>query len=294
MKTKNLRTPSNIGLIIMAAIVISLSGCATKKAAWGSMKKGMIMQYRLHPDQNLKYATNQDFKMNMEVMEQKFEITSKSEQLFSMMPLVSKNKNLEYVVTVDEMSSVMNTPRGEMIANMENVVGESFNLSISRLGAELDYSKAADIVYDYGTGEKRSIASDIQTFFPNLPDGPIMQGDSWPSVDTITEAFEESFMQMAFDNINTFEGLEHMNGYDCMKISTVFTGLFEGEGRQDDMDLITTGTMEGSSVWYFAYKEGLYISQEVSGKSETTTVVKGPQEMSIPSTRNYSIITQLK
>jgi len=293
MKTKNLGTLSSIGLLMLAAIVISLSGCATKKEAWGSLKNGMIMTYNFHPDKDLTYKNTMVFEQKMEVMEQEFTITADGNQVLSMKPIVSESKDLDYMVTVDEMSSKLITPRGEMIAKVDDVIGKSFNLTISRLGKELDYSGAEALIYDYGTGDTKSLSSDVQAFFPDLPDHPVKPGDSWESTDNIIENTSSGVLIMDIININTFEGVETLNGYECMKITMVFNGTLKGEGEQDGMELITTGDITGMATWYFAYKEGIFVSNVVEGTGKTTTQVIGPQEMTLPATRVYTMKSEL-
>lgn len=293
MKTLKTRTPS-IGLLLLASIVISLSGCATKKASWGSMKTGMIMRYNLQPGQDLTYINTHHFEQNAEVMDQTIHITSKGDLELNMIPVSLQNEILDYTVTIVDMSTVITTPRGDMEAELDDVIGKSFNLQINTLGKELNYAEAEAITYDYSTGETRSIASEIQTFFPNLPGEAILAGDTWLSFDTISETFDGSSMVMTFDNINTFAGLEKFSGYDCMKITTTFTGTFDGKANQDGMDLITSGTLSGNSSWYFAYKVGIFLSQESIGEAVTNTLVKGPQEINIPSTRKYTVVSKLK
>jgi hypothetical protein len=180
-----------------------------------------------------------------------------------------------------------------MDADLEDVIGKSFNFTLSKLGIELEFSGAKDITYNYGMGESKSISSDIQAFFPDLPDHPVKPGDSWESTDNIVEETQDSKMTMQFNNINTFEKLEEMNGYDCMKVNVVFTGTMNGKGMEEGMDLVTTGEIGGTATWYYAYKEGIFVSNLVEGTGKTITSVKGPQDMEIPATRTYTMSTNL-
>ena len=293
MKTKNLRTLSSIGTIMLLAILFALSGCAAKKDAWGSLKNGMIMTYNYHPDKDLTYKTTSDFDQTMEVMGQEFEITAIGSQVLIMKPIVSSSNDLEYLVTVQEMSSKLSTPRGDMEAKTEDILGKPFNLTVTRLGQEIEYSGAEELVYNFGTGDTKNISTDVQAFFPNLPDHPVKPSDSWESTDKITEKSGSGELIINMFNINTFEGLETMNGYDCMKINVVFTGTLEGLGEQDGMELITEGEVSGVATWYFAYKEGIFVNNVVEGSGNTTTQVIGPQEMTIPASRVYTVRTEL-
>ncbi len=78
-----------------------------------------------------------------------------------------------------------------------------------------------------------------------------------------------------------------------MKINVVFKGTLEGEGEQDGMELITTGDIEGTATWYFAYKEGIFVSQLTEGTGKSITEIKGPQDMTLPATRVYTLKTEL-
>ncbi len=291
MKKLNIKT--SIGLLLLAAAIISLSGCAAKKAAWGSMEKGMIMKYSFQPDRNLNYQTSNTFVQDMEAMGKKIIITSEGDLLMIMKPLVSKSNDLDYYVTIEEMNSKVGTPRGEMTADLIDVIGKSFNVTISELGKELEYSGAEAITYDYGMGETKNIGSEIQSFFPDLPDHPIKAGDTWENDETITEKTASGVMIMQFINHNTFEKLETINDYECMKINVVFTGTIDGEGEEKGMEMKSSGTVEGTSTWYYAYKEGIFVSQIVEGLGETTTEITGAQEMTLPATRMYTMRTEL-
>ena len=290
---KKLRIKTSIALLIMAAAIISLSGCAAKKAVWGSMEKGMIMKYSMQPDKDLQYKSTSVFSQEMEVMGQQFTITGESLQQLNMKPLVTKSNDLDYMVTIEDMRSSIVTPKGEMNAKLEEIIGQSFNITISQLGEELEYSGAEELIYDYGSGDMKNISSDIQAFFPDLPETPVKVDDSWASTETITEKSEKGFIEITTNNIYTFYGLEKINGRDCMVINSTFTGTIRGEGQEQGMDLLTSGEIVGTGSWYFAYKEGVFVKSVSEGTGKTTTEVKGPQEMSIPATRTYILRTEL-
>jgi hypothetical protein len=289
MKTRKLLL---ISLLTGLIIIIGLSGCATKKEAWGSLKKGMIMSYNFNPEQDLSYTSNFDFEQQMTVRNQEFTINAEMMQVFDMQPLLSKTEELDYNVTVADMTWELESPNGKMTPDLDDVIGKSFNLTISKLGEELEYSGAEEISFELGTGEKKSISSDIQAFFPDLPAYPVKPGDSWESVDKVVEKGNTMEMTLVFNNINTFEGLESYGGYDCMKVSVVFTGEITGEGNQDGYDLTTKGDMNGTSTWYYAYKEGIYVATIMEGTGTTETEVIGA-DMVIPATRTYEMTTML-
>ena len=58
---KTLRMKTTLAFLLLAAAIISLSGCAAKKAAWGSIEKGMIMKYQFKADRELNYNSTYNF-----------------------------------------------------------------------------------------------------------------------------------------------------------------------------------------------------------------------------------------
>ena len=281
---------------MIAALIFAmiLPGCATKKEAWGSLKKGMNMRYSPDLDKQLAYETTSNFVQAMEVMGQEFEITADMAQGFIMTPKASDNDDLAYDVKLDNMSFKLATPRGDIEPEMDDIIGKSFELILSPYGKELEYAEAEKLRFDIAEGDSKSIATDIAAFFPDLPDHPVKVGDSWKSMDEVRDGNETKENVLTFDNLNTFEGIETFLGYECMKVNVIFTGTLQGGGTQEGMELSTTGEVEGSGTWYYAYKEGIFVSSSVEGTGKTETLVSGEgQELIIPATRTFTMTTQL-
>lgn len=288
-----MKTKTYLGLLIIAAAIISLSGCAAKKAAWGSLEKGMIMKYSFQEGQELNYRNTISFTQNMEVMGQEFQVDASGDQLFNMVGLSGEGTENDLRVTVKEMKIDINSPRGVMKADVSKVIDKPFTITVNNTGEELEWSEADALIIEYETGESRTIGSDVQAFFPDLPNRPVMAGDSWENRDVVIEKTASGKLVMEFDNIHTFEKLETYNGYECMKINVVSEGTMEGLGEEQGMTLTTTGTLKGTATWYFAYKEGLFVGQVVEGSGKTTTEITGPQEMTLPATRTYKMTSEL-
>ena len=279
-------------MIPIMAIIIVVSGCATKKNLWGDAETGLILKYRMEENQSLMYRTTSDFIQNMEVMDQKFEISSEASNSFTVLPTGTTGQDLKLDITIDTMFMKIVSPRGDIIPDMAKVMGERFEMSLTELGKEYDYVGVDMIKYSLGLSDERSVASEFQSIFPDLPGNPVKIGDKWTSMDTIAEKSENGELNMIFTNINTLSGFEEVNGKECVKITVDFTGAIKGKGTEQGVDLITTGEMEGRNTWYFAYKEGTFVKMITEGKAVSTTKIPA-QDMNIPSTRDYSMITEL-
>ena len=58
---------------------------------------------------------------------------------------------------------------------------------------------------------------------------------------------------------NTIAGIEEMNGYRCMVIKAVITGVRDGESNTPQGYISTSGKITGESTVYFAIDEGLLV-----------------------------------
>jgi hypothetical protein len=80
------------------------------------------------------------------------------------------------------------------------------------------------------------------------------------------------------------EGFDTADGMECVKITGKYSGTIEGKGEQQGVELATRGDLEGTTTWYFAYKEGLFVKQRIVGTAEGVVDVPS-QGIQIPFTR---------
>ena len=176
---------------------------------------------------------------------------------------------------------------------MSPVFGKSFHLTLSPLGKELKMTGGDTITYSMGQAGERNLTSNLQAFFPDLPGKPVKIGDTWTTNDTININEGGSNMLMTFASINTFEGLETMDGYDCIKVTAKSKGNLGGEGEQMGANLYFDGDIESEDVWYFAYKKGIFVKSISDGFTDATIAVTGGQKMTIPMTMETKFETKL-
>jgi hypothetical protein len=100
-------------------------------------------------------------------------------------------------------------------------------------------------------------------------------------------------LQLLFENLNTLQGLEVMNGLECVKVTAAVKGTLSGTGKQGGADLSFKGDVEGSDTWYFAYKEGILVKTTSEGSTKSSIEVSGPQTMTIPMTLSTKLVTTL-
>ncbi|HEX9974288.1 MAG TPA: hypothetical protein VGD14_19620, partial [bacterium] len=78
-----------------------------------------------------------------------------------------------------------------------------------------------------------------------------------------------------------------------VKVTAKSTGKLDGEGEQMGANLYFEGDIETKDVWYFAYKEGIFVKSISEGMTEGNVAVTGAQKMTIPMTMETKFETKL-
>ncbi len=286
--------------LILAAGVLVLAGCAANApapkvagtpVAPATKPAGIVLEYKMPAGRVLRYQSKEEMNQTSEAMGQKIETVATTMSTYAFQSKGRKDQNLLLGVTIEDKVMNMTTFQGDMSPDLKSVKGKSFDMVLSPLGAEVDVSGAESITYDFATGT-RSVANDFKIFFPDLPGKPIKVGDSWPSNFVIDEKVGPADMRLDFQTLNTLEGFETVDGLECARIRASVTGTISGTGSQQGLEMLFGGTHQGTDIWYFAVKEGLFIKSTSDLTTDMTISISGAQSMTIPakSTRKSEVI----
>jgi hypothetical protein len=221
---------------IILAICI-LSSCAVKTAnVWGDPESGLILQYRMEEDQVLKYQSSSEHIQSFDLMGQSMEVKMNGANEFTVKSKGKKEANLQLEITIDSMEVRIDSPQGELSPDTSPVVGNSFDMILSPLGNELELIGAEHLKYTGPEGET-SVSSDFQDIFPDTADRPVKIGDTWTSSSTISDTSGTNEIQLNFKSLNTLDGFEDVEGFECVRISSAVEGTLEGEGEQQGMPM---------------------------------------------------------
>ncbi len=255
--------------LVLAPVILSvcmLAGCAAKMApVWGDPETGIILRYRMAEGQVMKYESWGETHQTSDVMGQTIETDMSSLNSFTARANGLKDDNYQLTIIIDGMSIKIQSTQADLEPDMSSVIGKSFEMVLSPLGKEVELIGADAIEYEMGPEGTRSIAAGFQDFFPNLADRPVKTGDSWPDETTIDEKSDVGEALIHLSGVNTFEGFETVEGMDCAKITAQYSGTIEGRGEQQGIELNTRGDLKGTTTWYFAYKEGIFVKQIIEG-----------------------------
>ncbi len=276
-----------VGLLLVVLTSVILFSCATRKALSpysGDPESGLLLQYMFPQDRALTYELLNEISQEMEIMGQTNRMNMKTTYTFQVR---SKGRHADYHdldISLSDMGLDISGSQGSYSPNVSSIIGKKFAMTVSPVGKELDLSEAEAITYDLGQAGPRSISSDFQTIFPDLADRPVKIGDSWVSRDTIVITSGTMDMSLMFDNVNTLEGVETVNGHECIRVAVEVSGTLTGSGNQGGVDLDMDGDIAASEIWYYAYKEGYFVKWNSDGETTGKILASGPQNFTIPMT----------
>ena len=281
VRERTLRAGLAFGLIVLVAC--ALGGCGSKTQSWGDTETGLILRYGFPEDDALAYRMTNDFSQTLEVRGRSVTVGVNTNSAYSLKLLEVVEDNYRLSVTVDTMSIVADSPEGNFEADLSGAVGQSFEMTMTPLGEELEVTTPDDMEYSMGPGGTRNAASAFQTLFSNVPERPLIPGDTWTSEEKIIEESDAGDMIIAFDVVHTLDGYETIEGIDCARIASAMTGTVDGTGAQQGVEWVTEGEIEGAGTWYFAYKKGHLVREvsEITGTG-TTTAAGAEGDLTIP------------
>ncbi|MCI0471321.1 MAG: hypothetical protein L0Y73_06675 [Candidatus Aminicenantes bacterium] len=280
-------------LVSAISILIFTTICAAKKNPWGDPKSGLILTYHMPANEVFKYQVTSDETQTIDVMGQTIPTKSKGFSTFSVQAKALKDKNLLLSVAVNDMKiDVSSGMMGNMSPDMSAIIGKSFEMTLSPLGKEIGFSGTETLEYSLTPGEKRNIDSSFKTIFPDLSDKPVKIGDTWTTGAELNEVSGGVKVHVVTSSINTLQGLETINGMECVKIEAKTTGTLDGAGQQMGADLTFKGDITGTATWYFAYKIGVFVKMTTNSASKSTIEVSA-QNMTIPMTTDSSSTIEL-
>jgi hypothetical protein len=278
----NRRPVLTVGLAAVLFFTGGMAGTLPRVAV--TSPEELVLRYKMPAGQVLRYQDTAETREIQEVMGQTNETVATSKKTQSFLGKGQKEGNHLLGVTIDDWTMTVLSMQGDLSPDLKSVLGKSFDMVLSPLGLEVDVSGAESITFMMWGGTQ-NLAAGFKIFFPDLPDKPVKVGDSWPSSFLIEDKSGASNRRTDIQSVNTFEGLETMDGMECARITSKLTGSISGTGNLQGLDLLFAGTVKGTDVWYFAPKEGIYVKSTTDVVSEITITVSGAQNMTVPTTQ---------
>jgi len=279
-------------IVLCAAASVIGSGAASKSDPASAAQEATVLEYKMAEGRVLRYQLTNSTKEVSDVMGQSIEAATKTKSDYSFRAKGRKEANYLFEVTVNDMETSISSTQGNLSPDMSPVKGKTFDMVLSPLGAEVDVSGAEAITFNV-QGSTRNIAAGFKMFFPDLPGRPVKVGDSWPSNHTIEDKSSTMTLTMAIEAVNTLEGFETVEGLECARISSKFTGSMSGSGRIQGAEMTLSGTVKGTDIIYFAPREGTYVQSTTDMVREATVSLSSAPGASIFSTQTSTMEVKL-
>jgi len=283
------RRRATLPLVVVAVLVATmlLAGCAARKTDDTPIAEsaGHDLAYKMPEGASLRYEMTSAMTQTVVVRDQSAETETTSASALTVNSTGMRNGAYRLDVTIDDMKIDVTGPGGSFSPDLASVIGQSFEMGLTAIGDEVDFPEHDAIQYDVGPAGKRSAVSMFSMMFPNVAGRPVEIGDTWTTTDGFTDEGDGFVMAIDFEAINTLAGFETFGGYECARITTMFTGTTSAGWKEGPADVTSEGDIEGTSVWYFAPKEGILVSDATESTGTSTILAMTPEgEMEIPAT----------
>ncbi len=284
-------------ILLVTSLALAFFGPAAVRAqqagAGGGQEKVVTLAYQFPEGKTLAYRNVSTETQNLDVMGQSIAVKNLSSREFSIKSKGMKEGNYLLGVTIDAFKQSAESAQGGLSADASTVTGKSFDMTLSRLGKEIDVAGASSIQYDMGAAGRRNLGAAFQTFFPDLPDRPVKTGDTWLSEETVVDKNETGTTRVVIKLVNTVDGFETVDGYECVRIKTKGKGAMTGNLEQNGTSLTVDGSVEGTMTWYFAIKEGIFVRADQKQSVAGTITAAEPANLVIPITGENQEETRL-
>ncbi len=277
--------------VILLSIILIVLGCAGHKELakpyTGGPETGLSFSYSLEPGVTYQYTSENDMTQNIEMQGRSMQNTSTSTAKFTVKgkELDDKN-NLIFEIIIDSLSSVMEGMGGRRELDLSPIMGKPFQIVLSPSGEELEYIGTDSLQVDVGpmAGGKIGVKRFFQRVFPDIPEKSVKVGETWTENDIDTT--QQSGMDVVSDMElkHTFKGIETIDEYECLVISSKGEGKLDGDGEQMGSSFVFEGYIELELTYYFAYKKGIFVKAESKSFIEGTVAVTGGMSMTLPMT----------
>lgn len=281
MKTKTYLKTALLPILV-SIIVISSMAFVINISELPGPQDPVKLAYNYAEGKSVSYTLTTAVTQAMDVSGQTMNVLVNNNMAFKVKMLGKSDENLKLEITVDSLSTKVESPQGSAGGKIKDVEGKTFNMVLSPLGKEIDVNEAAKIEYTVEGSGGGNMSQSFASIFPDLPGNPVKPGDTWTKNDTISNNSATTKVKQIIQSTNKFEGIEKIDGLECAKITSTITGTMQTTTQNMGMDIFYNGPLQGTVTLYFAVKEGYFVKQEVLTKMTGTIEISGPQSMTFP------------
>lgn len=259
-----------------------------------SSADGIDLSYRFPSDKPVHYVNTGKVVQDMDVNGQSMQVNVLSYLGCSIKSSGAQDNNLKLEISVDSLGETVDSPQGMSGGAIRDAAGMMINIVISPKGRELDITEARNAVINIEGSGATDLSDSFVGFFPRLPDEPVKQGYTWSTTDTIDNKTKLNSTFLIVTAQNTFEGMEKINGADCVKITSNLQGTRLMNIQTQGVELKTSGPFTGKSEMYFSPADGYFLKYSVTTTMKGEIEMISPQSMTIPVIMDMTSVNEVK
>jgi hypothetical protein len=252
------------------------------------------MEYNYPADKPVKYLNTSKIVQNMDINGMAMQVNVSQILGCSVKSSGKQESNLKLQIVIDTLAQEIESPNGFSGGTLTEATGKAFTIIISPAGREIDLSEADKVIFNIpGSGETNATQF-VTDYFPDVPTGKVKPGDTWTSSDSVNAVSKITTIKSLINSKNKFEGIENIDGIECAKISSTLSGTQIMFTQSQGMDIKTSGSFTGTSVMFFAIKEGYFIKQTVISKLNGNIEMSYPESMTIPVVMDITSVNEIQ
>ncbi len=268
-------------VVTILLLIIIFSGCAVKTKMLAPPPQAPVLKYVMPDGQTFTYKVSSGFYQTMSIRGIPLKTTVLKDMVVTFYQIAFAEKAYQVVMMINDVSMKVTAPGTNITPNLSKIPGKTFEMTVTNSGEEIGLIGADELTYTIGKEGEHSLESEFEHFFPDLPEQPLLIGDTWTTTDTIDASDSGMETIIMTRSENTLAGYELIKGHECAKITSEYTSTVTSSGIQEGANIDTTVEMEGTEILYFDYKMGVLVLQTSTGSGDGTVKVSGQKEMTL-------------
>ena len=269
-------------VVTILLLIIIFSGCAVKTKMLAPPPQAPVLKYVIPEGQPFTYKTSSGYYQTISMMGVPIKTTVLKDMIVTFYQIAFAEDAYQLQMMIKDVAMKVTAPGTDMTPNLSKLPGKFFEMTVTNSGEEIGLMGAEELTYSIGKEGERSMESEFEHFFPDLPEHTLQPGNTWTKTDTIDVSDAGMETVIVTRSENTLAGYELIKGHECAKITSEYTSSVTSSGTQEGVNIDTVVEMEGKETLYFDYKRGVLIQQTSTGSGDGTVKISGKKEMTLP------------
>lgn len=271
----------NAALIVLStALIISMSSTSCSKMMTAGSSDEQKMEYLYTGDQTYPYSQTSKTIQTVVFNGQEISTVINSRLGFTATGKGIAGSTLILEVIIDTLGMSISSMQGNITEDISSVKGKSFLMTMDRSGDNKDLDNAESISYSIAGLQTANMKSSFANLFPVLPGENMHTGYTWQHTDTVNISTDTENAEMIMSSTSTVGSKEKVSGYDCYRVSYSIEGTRDGSSQTAQGMIVTNADIKGTGHFYFAFREGIIISDHTDMKAEGSLLM--PTGESVP------------